>query len=106
MADQADIDTVKDQIGPNATAEGWDDTKIGQKLDDGLSVDEVTLMYWEGRIARTSTMVDVSENGSSRALGTVFSNALQTAQFYRDRVNAEDVVETVRPVRTRSINRI
>lgn len=106
MASEADIQAVQEQISPTAASEGWDSTKIGAKLDTGLTVDEVTLEYWESRVARTHTLVNVAESGSSRSLSQVFDNALKMANYFKDKTGKTDEEATVRPVRTRGIKRV
>lgn len=85
MATQEDISAVQNDIGPNASAEGWDETKISAGLDAGSTVGEVVLEYWESRMAETSELVNVSESGSSRNLADIHKHAVQMAKYYQDK---------------------
>lgn len=90
MADEADIALVKQNIPGDATEDGWDETHIGTLLDSGLSVTKTTLAFWAGRVAKYSTLVDVSESGSSRQLSRLFDQAKQTYDMWAERSKVED----------------
>jgi hypothetical protein len=83
MADQEDIDEVKDMLGPNAEAEGWDDNKIGDLLDEGQRPHQIAKSYWETRMAKTAHLADVAESGSSRKLSQISTNAVALAAYHR-----------------------
>lgn len=107
MAEQGDIDALKLLVG----SELLDDTALGKVLD--LNENNYTLaaaQVWEIRAGKYSTLVDVTESGSSRALGKMHSNALEMAKFYRQKasdsiVDPDDEPVVVAPSRTRRIVR-
>ena len=71
MAEQEVIDAVRLLLGPNSVGEGWTDEKTGALLDAGEDPEDIALSYWEFAAARTTTLVNVSESGSSRSLGDI-----------------------------------
>ena len=89
MADQLSIDQVKNNL-PDDPGEGWSDTAIDALLDSGLSVTKVTLAFWTGRVAKYSTLVDVSESGSSRQLSTLFRQAKEAYDMWLEKSKLED----------------
>lgn len=108
MATQEEIDAVLESFAPGAGAEGWDEARVNAMLDAGMKPDDIALEYWETRMARTSTLVNVSESGSSRSLSDIYTNALKMAEYYRKKKADEDdeVIAKVRGARTRSIRRV
>lgn len=90
MADQEEIDEVRDMLGSSSEANGWDDTKIGTLLDSGETPVAIARRYWESQMTESSDMADVSESGSSRALNQIFKNKAALAAYYRGAEQAED----------------
>jgi hypothetical protein len=90
MASPEEIALVKTQIPEESDAYGFDDEAIGAMLDAGLSTTEVILAVWSGISAKTSSMVDVSESGSSRSLSQISSNARAMADWWKLKKEAED----------------
>ncbi len=90
MADAADIESVKDLLPTEADGEGWDTTKITIYLDAGKSIPAVLQTYWEGKVAKFHAAISISESGSSRDLSRLFENAKALAEYWRDRVKADE----------------
>lgn len=109
MADPASIGLVKD-LFPDDTAEPWSDAKIGEYLDAGKTGPEILQAFWEARAAKLSTMIDVSESGSSRSMSRLYDNAMRLAEYWGSRVQSakdeEDVEEDRRPLRFNRITRV
>lgn len=102
MAEAADIQKVKEKLGPNATDIGYNETRIGEDLDLGMTPNQIALAFWESSAARTAHLVDVSESGSSRALSGVHRNATAMAERYQKLVNFDDKddgIEDPKPTR-------
>ncbi len=99
MADAGVVAEVKRNIADDADGDGWNDTLIGSLLDSGTSVTKVTLAFWESRVAKLSTIVDVSESGSSRQLGTLFDKAKIARDMWLDKSKLEDNPEPERRYR-------
>lgn len=62
-------------------AVGYTDVQLSDLLD-ASSQREVAHMIWQETAASYSTLVNVSESGSSRSLGDLQKNALAMAQQY------------------------
>lgn len=90
MADQEEIDEVRDMLGSSSEQNGWTDIKIGDLLDDGESPVSIARRYWESQMSESSELADVSESGSSRALNQIFKNKAAMAAYYRGAEQAED----------------
>lgn len=90
MATDSDIAAVKANLPDDADSDGWDDTLIGTMLDTGLSVVKTTLAFWNNRVAKLSTVVDVSESGSSRQLSNLFTQAKQVRDMWLEQSTLED----------------
>lgn len=93
MADAGDVANVQDLLPDTADADGWTSEKISVYLDADRSVYEVLQTYWESKVAKLYAMIDVSESGSSRSLSQIVQNAKAQAEYWRDRVAAEDAEE-------------
>ena len=83
----------------------YDDQALMDIIDqaDG-DLDLAAATIWEQKAGRFSTLVDVSESGSSRSNSQTYKNALAQAQYYSKKVSEAAVVEVeaVRPSRTRT----
>ena len=90
MADQSVIDQVKANIPSDAAEDDWTDEFIGGLLDSGASISRVTLSFWQSRVAKLSTVVDVSESGSSRQLSNLFNQAKIAYDMWLEAVKLED----------------
>lgn len=90
MADQSVIDQVKANIPSDAAEDDWTDEFIGGLLDSGASIAKVTLSFWQSRVAKLSTVVDVSESGSSRQLSNLFNQAKIAYDMWLDTVKLEE----------------
>ena len=90
MADQLSIDQVKANIPDDATEDGWDDTFIGNLIDSGVSITKVTLAFWTSRVGKLSTVIDVSESGSSRSLSRLFDQAKVAYDAWLEKSKLED----------------
>lgn len=90
MADEADVLQVKINIPDDFTQYGWQEETITTLLDSGLSVAKVTLAFYQAMVSRVATMVDVTENSSSRSLGSVYKNAKDLLDYWQKQVDVED----------------
>ena len=90
MAAQELIDQVNANLPDDASDDNWDDTFIGSMLDSGLSVTKVTLAFWSSRVGKLSTVVDVTESGSSRQLSNLFNQAKAMYDIWLAKANLED----------------
>jgi hypothetical protein len=95
MIDEPDSTTYSDEILK---------TLIDQVEDD---LDTAAAQIWEQKAARFSTLVDVSESGSSRSMSQLYKNAAAQATYYAKKISdAEVVIETTQRARTRTAVRL
>ena len=100
MATPEDIAVVKSQILEESGAYGFDDNAISAMLDAGLSTTKTILAVWSGIAAKTSSMVDVQESGSSRSLSQIHTNAQAMADWWKLKSDAEDAAAN--PIKPKS----
>ena len=93
MATEAEIQEVQFMLDGSAGTAGWDENRIGDQLDAGLSPNEIAARYWEWKVNNSVSLANVSESGSSRSLGQVFDHIKERAAYYRKRAD-DEVVET------------
>lgn len=89
---------------------GWTDQKISDYIDsfaiDGVAdVDWAAHEYWTQKASATASLVDVSENGSSRKMSDAHKNAVTMASYFRTRSPRSASLPTVLRPRTRAIVR-
>lgn len=72
---------------------GYTDDQIRRYLDQGNSVFDFARLYWEGKAATYSTLVDVSESGSSRKFSDLHKNALTMAKHFGTKPEEELAAE-------------
>jgi hypothetical protein len=70
-------------------------------------LDTAAAQIWEQKAARYSTLVDVSESGSSRSMSQLYKNASAQTSFYQKKVSDIQVeVTNVQRARTRRAVRL
>lgn len=80
MAEQGDIDRVKRLTDG---AEGYTDAQISAALDAGEDVRSLTHRIWQEKAATYASLVNVSESGSTRAMGDLYKNALAMSEKFK-----------------------
>lgn len=105
MATQVQVDQLR-RFANYTDADPYDDAQLAA-LIDARSVYHVAAMLWDEKAASYSTLVDISESGSSRKMGDSYKNALAMAKYFRDLANAEEAPAAVsgNHARTRAIVR-
>lgn len=107
MADPVQVQQTLELLGPNAPANGWDATRVGVDLDNGLTANAIALAWWKARVAMLADMVDTSEAGSSRSLNQAWTNAQAMVTYYQGQVNNETPIVNARtPLRSYPMRRI
>lgn len=83
MADQDSIETTREFIGELDDSRGWSDARIGLFLDraDG-SVNRAAAAIWTAKASHWAGLVDVTESGSSRRLGSLIDNAKKMTDLF------------------------
>lgn len=89
MAEESEIREVQFMLDGAAASHGWDETYIGEKLDEGMPDNEIAARYWEYRLNNATSLANVSESGSSRSLSQVFEHIKDRAAYYRKRADDE-----------------
>lgn len=90
MATQEEIRAVRENLPPEATANGWDDARISADLASGKSLAKIVQSWWRHRVANTADFVNISESGSSRSLDSVYKQAMEMLKYWDDRVAKEE----------------
>lgn len=90
MATVEEIQAVLDMLGDDPASNGYDDARINELLDAGITDNAIAATYWEKRYASTAELIDISESGSSRGLSAVTKNAKDLAALYRGRADLEE----------------
>lgn len=90
MADEAAVNAVLAQLPDEADIFGIDDSYISILIDSGLSETKVILSCWRAIAAKSSTVTDVQESGSSRDLSSIFQNARQMIDVWQARADDEE----------------
>ncbi len=101
MATEADIAYVTENISKEAAELGWDQTRITNVLDSGVSPVGAIRNFWQYRVAQTVNFVDVSESGSSRSLSTIHKNALSLLDYWDKRLKDDEAVDPEETTRGR-----
>lgn len=91
MASSAEIAAVTLQVPDEAESLGFDAPAISDLLDSGLSQTKTILAVLNGMAAKSASIEDVSESGSSRS-SKFFDNLKMLIDYWQGRADKEDVV--------------
>lgn len=94
MATADQIAEVRDYIAEPTDDNGWTDLRVGQYID--RESDDTYLAasaIWSAKAANYAHLVNVSESGSSRSMGSLLDNALKMAAEYRRKSDAAGGVD-------------
>lgn len=89
MATTAEISQVREYVAEPVETDEWSDVIIAAYVDKAISATktlEAAADIWLTKAGRFSQLVNVSESGSSRQLGSLQDNALKMERYYRARV--------------------
>lgn len=77
------------------------DITLSNMIDDaGADINSVAASIWEEKASTYAELVDISEAGSSRKNGQLYSNALAMTKYYRGLDSGEPVAGTDIPTTT------
>lgn len=96
MAEQSAIDAVRIQIPDEALALGVSDSIIGNWLDSGTSQTKTILLALRAVAAKSASIEDISESGSSRTQ-RLNERVMSLIADWQARADAEDKQAGVRP---------
>lgn len=84
MATAEQIAEVREYIDEVDDTDGWTSARIGTYVDrEGGDLYLASSAIWSAKAAGYARLVNVSESGSSRSLGTLMDNALKMAALYK-----------------------
>lgn len=107
MATAEQIAVLRAKINQPDNIEPYTDAALGALIDAAEGdTDEVAGSIWGQKAASFSTLVDVSESGSSRKMGDLYKNAMAMSNFFSNKAAADDPIPAVNRARTRPIERI
>lgn len=104
MATETQIASLRRMIDDVDAPTSYSDTDLNARIDEAGSTEQAASVIWREKAASYSTLVDVSESGSSRKLSDLRKAAMEQAAYYDGIVSAAAVVAASRP-RTRPIVR-
>lgn len=85
MATPDEIARVREYISEPDDTNGWTVQRIGPYIDEASSLYSAAADIWGVKASAYAGLVDVSESGSSRALGQLRENAFEMERYYRDK---------------------
>lgn len=104
MATATQVTSLRRMVDDVAAPQQYDDNELSTRIDEAASLEQAASVIWREKAASFSTLVDVSESGSSRKLSDLRKAALEQASYY-DGVVATAVQATANRPRTRPIVR-
>lgn len=105
MASPEQITALRQLVDDVDEPRMFTDEYLGSVIDAAASMDEAAVVVWEAKAARLSTMVNISESGSSRSNSQLYTNALAQLKYFRDKTTQGEVESATRS-RMRSIRRV
>ena len=103
MATQAEIIALKLLIGDTELT----DAQLGQILDAAECANAAAATIWGQKAAGYAELVNISEAGSSRSMGSLHQNALNMAKYYAGLgCPGEDPPVAATRTQTRAIERL
>ena len=97
MATEEDIAQLRLMVNEPDECGGWDDEKLGLAIDGTDTLNAAAAGVWLLKAGQASSLVDVSESGSSRKLSDIQKNALSMSQQYAS-IDAPEVAAETGPV--------
>lgn len=84
MATEDEVLLLRQMVNEEDDCNGFDDATLGATIDSSTSINAAASSIWYLKAGKFSTMVDVSESGSSRKLGDLLKNAQAMGKLYAD----------------------
>jgi adenine-specific DNA methylase len=85
MATPDQIAEVREYIAEAGIANGWTDARIEEYIDREADLYLAASAIWSSKAATYASLVNVSESGSSRSMGSLIDNAIKMAKLYKDK---------------------
>lgn len=84
MATADQIAAFRLLINTPLSEDPYTDEQLSARIDNAESVEALAAIVWREKAAAYSTMVNVSESGSSRSLSDLYKNALAMSKSFQD----------------------
>lgn len=99
MATAIQIARLREYIAEPTSVDPYTDAQLSLIIDQEGTPEAAAYRVWTAKGAKTSTLVDVSEGGSSRKLGSLAAQAFSMAERFRPWVTtpADQVVTVTGP---------
>lgn len=81
-------------------ATGYSDDALQTLLDAGLTVNEISGNIWQEKASSYAALVNVSESGSTRALGDLHKNALAMSKHFNSLTTVQEAAVVGKRTRT------
>lgn len=94
MASPEDIVYVRELIDEPDDENRWTDARIGAYLDREGSPYRAAQAIWTTKAATYAGLVNVTESGSSRAMGDLQAKALRMAEYFKGLAQGDEDTET------------
>lgn len=91
MATGQEVISLRRMVDEPTTAT-YSDAALSAIIDASSTLNAAAAQVWQEKAAAASTLVNVSESGSSRSMQQVHQNALSMARHYGDIVKEETFV--------------
>jgi adenine-specific DNA methylase len=85
MATVDQIAEVREYVAEPGITNGWTDERIGEYIDREADLFLAASAIWSSKAASYASLVNVSESGSSRSMGSLIDNALKMAKEFKGR---------------------
>jgi hypothetical protein len=82
MATPDEIAALRGLVNESESCGEWDDETLAAIIDESTTMNGAASVVWTRKAAASSTLVDVSESGSSRKLSDIHKNALAMAKYF------------------------
>lgn len=105
MATEAEIKLLRRLVNETQNAAPWTDEYFGDLIDVSEDMRSAAAHVWTEKAAAYADLVDVQEGSSRRALGDLYEQALSMREIFSGDEGEVDTSTTLRPARTRPIER-
>lgn len=94
MASPEDVANLRAAINEPDDSNGWSDEELALLIDAEPTLNAAAATAWVRKAGQLSSLVDVSESGSSRKLSDLYKNAMAMGAHYKGLDATDPVVPT------------
>lgn len=107
MATPEEIQAIQEELPDDAASYGWDEDRINEELDNGVTGNALYLKFWRKVSSSTFGLVDMSESGSSRSLSQIHKQASDMMKKFQEAIDKEEEPTPITSgIRSRPIRRV